>query len=363
MLYYLSNFDNIWGPLRLFQSHLTLIGLGMIFTSLAVWLILPRIKHLLPTDRGKEFACQGEKSRGKPQGAGLVFITVFTLICILVIPPSVRIYQVLCCVYLTMLTGYFDDKSEKPWGQLLKGSLDFVLALLTAAAVCQMESMSVWVPFSKQVFSCPAWLFILISVPLLWIMINSTNCTDGVDGLAGVLSLFPLLFLGAFLYAVTGHVNFAEYLLVPHNPQGALWAIMMLSLAGAICGYLWYNAEPSHLLMGDAGSRAIGLVLGVGVLASGNFFLVFVVAPVILINGGAGLVKIVLLRFLRRAGVCTKNKDDAKIYIKLIHRYRFPLHDHCRKELGWSNPQVVMRFAMIQAWLLMILFTALIKMR
>lgn len=363
MLYYLSKFDHVWGPLRLFQSHLTLIGLGMVLTSLIVWLVLPRLTHILPTDRGKEFTPDGEKSKGKPQGAGVIFITIFALVCLLVIPPSIRIYQVLGCIYLAMLTGYFDDKSDLPWGQLLKGSLDFILAVLTAAAICQLESVTVWVPFSKLFFSCPAWGFILISAPLLWLMINSTNCSDGVDGLAGILTLLPLLFLGAFLYAIVGHVNFSEYLLVPHNPSGAHWAIMMLSLAGAISGYLWFNAEPSHLLMGDAGSRAIGLALGVGVLATGNFFLVFVVAPVILINGGAGMVKIVLLRLLKKAGVCTEKKDDAKIYIKLIHRYRFPLHDHCKTEMKWSGNQVVMRFAMIQVWLLLILFTALIKMR
>lgn len=363
MLYYLAQFKDLWGPLRLFQSHLTLIGLGLIGTSLLVWLILPRVKHRLPTDRGKEFACHGEKSKGKPQGAGLVFITIFAFVCLLVIPPSARSYQVLGCLYLTMLTGWFDDRSVKPWGRLLKGSLDAFLAFLTAAAICQFSDMTVWLPFTKEIFTCPAWLFITISIPVLWLMINSTNCSDGVDGLAGTLSIFPLLFLGGFLYVVMGHVEFAKYLLVPHSAFGASWAIMMFSLAGALAGYLWYNASPSHLLMGDAGSRAIGLALGVGILATGNFFLTFAIAPVILVNGGTGLVKISLIKVLQRIGVCTQKKDDAKIYIKLIHRFRFPLHDHCRKELDWSDAQVVMRFALLQVWLLMVLFTIFTKMR
>jgi phospho-N-acetylmuramoyl-pentapeptide-transferase len=115
--------------------------------------------------------------------------------------------------------------------------------------------------------------------------------------------------------------------------------------------------------MGDAGSRAIGLMLGVGVIVSGNFFLGLIVAPVILINGGGGLIKIGVIKVLQRLGIATVSGPDAKPLVQLIHKFRFPLHDHCRKELKWSNGQVLMRFAIIQILLLTILFTALIKMR
>ena len=138
---------------------------------------------------------------------------------------------------------------------------------------------------------------------------------------------------------------------------------MLITLTGSIGGYLWYNAEPSQLLMGDAGSRAIGLMLGVGVLVSGNFFLGLIVTPVILINGGGGLIKIGLIKVLQKLGIATVSGPNASPIIRLIHRYRFPLHDHCRKELKWSNAQVLMRFTIIQVLLLIVLFTALIKMR
>ncbi len=365
MLYYLGQFKSVWGPFRLFESHMNLIGLGFVLTSILSFILLPRFKHLLPTDRGKEFACEGEKSKGKPQSAGFIFINIFTFVCILVVPPSERMIvpMVVGCIYLTMLTGFFDDKSVIPWGRAKKGILDAIICFLTAIAICQFHVMQIWLPFTKKTFDCPPWLFILIAAAILWIMINSTNCSDGVDALAGTLSIVPLIAMGIFMYVVVGHEDFASYFKIPHSTMGAQWGIMLFAMTGAISGYLWFNAEPSQMLMGDAGSRAIGLALGAAVLASGNFFLGLVVAPVILINGGTGIVKLVVIKVFKRLGVCTENKEDAKLHIKALHKFRFPFHDHCRNKYGWSNAQVLMRFSIVQIWLLAILFALLIKLR
>ena len=335
----------------------------MSLAAIMVFILLPKMKHLLPTDRGKSFAQQGEKSKGKPQSAGVIFITIFSFVALLTIPPSLEIYSIIACIFFAMLTGHFDDKAEKPWGQLAKGLLDLAIAIAAVIAISSMQDMQMWLPFTRWEPIVPFWLYLSIAAPILWLMINATNCSDGVDGLAGVLSIIPILFLGIFLYIVIGHEKFADYLLIPHDHLGASWAILMMTMAGALSGYLWFNAEPSILLMGDAGSRAIGLTLGLAVLATGNFFFAIIIAPVILINGGAGLVKIIAIRALKTLGICTENKDGAKIYVRLIHRYRFPLHDHCRKEKKWSNAQVLMRFTLVQSWLLVTLFALLIKLR
>ena len=86
--------------------------------------------------------------------------------------------------------------------------------------------------------------------------------------------------------------------------------------------------------MGDAGSRPMGLLLGLLVMASGNPFLIFIVTGVVLVNGGTGLLKVALLRFFK---------------IGIFRNVRYPLHDHVRKELGWSNTQVLLRFVLLQA--------------
>lgn len=367
MLYFLGEWKEAWGPLRLFESFTVLLGLALFMTAALVHLILPRVKERLPRDRGRAHAEQADKSKGKPQGAGLVFIPIAVLVGFLTIPFSLDHYLVLLVVLVAMWSGYADDASVVPWGALKKGLIDLVIAAVTAGLLCWLEPVVVWLPFLKGPveggFLCPVYLFMPIATVILWVMINSTNCTDGVDGLAGVLSVIPLVFIAMFLYVIGGHEGIAEYLLVPHDPEGAPWAVFIMSFAGALSAYLWYNAEPSQLLMGDAGSRAIGLVLGIAILKTGNFFLGAAVAPVILINGGAGLVKLGLLRMLKALKVSIENHPGAPFFIRALHKVRFPLHDYFRKKYYWSNAQVLMRFALVQTWTMVILFSLFLKMR
>ncbi|MCA9756900.1 MAG: phospho-N-acetylmuramoyl-pentapeptide-transferase, partial [Candidatus Eisenbacteria bacterium] len=109
-----------------------------------------------------------------------------------------------------------------------------------------------------------------------------------------------------------------------------------------------YNAHPSVLLMGDAGSRSLGFLLGVLVIKTGNPFIIFIVSGVLLINGGTGLVKVALLRFAR---------------IAIFRTVRFPLHDHVRHNKGWSNPQVLVRFTVLQVVISLVMMILLIKVR
>ena len=108
---------------------------------------------------------------------------------------------------------------------------------------------------------------------------------------------------------------------------------MILMFVICILGYLWYNATPSRLMMGDAGSRAMGLFISIVALKSENPLLYIPVAIVLILDGGLGLLKVALIR-------------GFKIYI--LKNTRTPLHDHVRKIKGWSNTQTVFRFAIIQ---------------
>ena len=141
-----------------------------------------------------------------------------------------------------------------------------------------------------------------------------------------------------------------------HVRVASTWAIGLMTVAGGVAGYLWWNAEPSKVLMGDAGSRFLGLLVGVGVLASGNPLLVFALAPVVLVNGGGGLAKLVLLRLAKKLHMDVGEEN-------VLRRVRFPLHDHCKKNLKWSNAQVLMRFVMLQVFLMPLLLLLFIKVR
>ena len=139
-----------------------------------------------------------------------------------------------------------------------------------------------------------------------------------MDGLCGTLSLISLITI---------------YGICQIKGIDATVKHMILLFSVCLLGYLWYNASPSRLLMGDAGSRAIGFFLAVIILKTGSPLLFIPAVFVIIIDGGLGLVKVFLLRFLK---------------IKILANTRTPIHDHMRKNKSWSDTQVVFRFSIIQ---------------
>jgi phospho-N-acetylmuramoyl-pentapeptide-transferase len=247
-----------------------------------------------------------------------------------------------------MLEGYLDDRKSGGLSELTLGLVDFGISLLGAIAICQFRAVEVWLPLIKTPISISPWLFIPFATGLMWLSINATNCTDGVDGLSGSLSMLGFAYLGLILYGIVGHQEISRYLLVPHYPDGAAWATMSFVMVGCLTAYLWYNAYPSAVLMGDAGSRPIGLLVGALVLTCGNPFLIFVVAGVILVNGATGLLKVALLRAFK---------------IGIFKSVRYPLHDHVRQKHNWSNTQVLVRFALLQAVGTPLLLLVLLKVR
>lgn len=349
MFFLLGNYlRDFFGPARLLSSHLNLIIFGLTAGFIGVIYLLPRAFRFLPADRGREFAAQAEQSVGKPTGAGVVFMPIFLVLAILVVPPDRNVLIILCLTFTAMIAGFLDDRSGRPWGELAKGLVDLMLALAASFVLYYSEVRVLWLPFTNSLFITPMWLYIPLSTVLLWISINTTNCSDGVDGLSSTLVLIALLSTGTFLYVIVGHIDFSAYLLLPHYMQSAKWAITSFTLVGCLAGYLWYNAYPSHVLMGDAGSRALGFIMGVMILNTGNPVLFLIVYSVILINGGAGLLKVGLLRFFN---------------IKILHTVRFPLHDHFRTDLSWSNTQVLIRFALVQVLATVAFIGIMVKVR
>ena len=337
-----------FGPFRLLGSRVFLIGLGSSAAALLTWWLLPRLWHRLPTDQVRAHAVGAQESAGKPVGAGLIFTSLYVLVSLVSIPFSLRGVEVLGCVALPMAEGFMDDRSRGGWPEYRLGLADFCISLLGAIALSQFQPVEVWLPVLKAPFMVSPWIWIPAATALIWLTINATNCTDGVDGLSGSLSLIALFYLGVILYAIVGNPDVARYLQVPHSANAVTFAMLAFPMAGCLAGYLWYNAHPSVVLMGDAGSRPIGFLLGTLVLATGNPVLILVVAGVVLANGATGLLKVSLLRFFK---------------VGIFRRVRYPLHDHARQNLGWSNSQVLLRFVLLQAIGTPLLLLLVLKIR
>jgi len=356
MLYYLGSLlQNMFGPARLLQSYTVLIALALFSGFIITEQLLPKCYSFLPCDRGREFTLTAEAAKGKPTGAGSVFITVFVLLCFLFSPMNILRAGVLVLTWLTMLTGFLDDRSITSWGEYRKGFLDLILSITASLLLYYSTARTepdghvyFWLPFITNPVRISETVYIIITTVMLWTSINTTNCTDGVDGLSGTLVLIALITLGSIFYFVLGHKIIATYLLVPHIADGAGWAVMTFALAGVLMGYLWHNAYPSKVLMGDAGSRALGFYIGVSVMVTGNPFLILATSSIIFVNGGMGLMKVALLRFFN---------------IHIFETIRFPLHDHMRKNHGWSPTQVLVKFMIMQLLITVALLGLFFKVR
>ena len=305
-------------------SQRTVDALGFLLAFALTALMDSVFREKLPQDHGRAFAVNGELSKGKARGSGLIFVLCIALVTLAVLPFRTEyiIYTVL--LIASMLSGYFDDASEVAWNEYKKGFIDLVIAIVAGVTYLIFNGTSV--NFLNWTFSIPYPLYLVLIVVLIWASINVVNCTDGVDGLSASLAVVSI---GTFLLAYGDELG--EY---------ATAAIVFI---GALLAYLWQNAKPSTLLMGDAGSRAMGFFLAILALKSSHPFSFLLAALVFIVDGSLGILKISFKRFL---------------HISILKKTLTPLHDHVRKRMGWSDEQVVARWLILQAvasaWLLLL---------
>ncbi|MEY2845900.1 MAG: hypothetical protein RL076_1446 [Chloroflexota bacterium] len=175
-----------------------------------------------------------------------------------------------------------------------------------------------WVPFLGQIDL--GWWFIPLAAGIIWTTVNAVNITDGVDGLSGWT-----LLIAFFTYGVIAFIN------------GQFTNLMALSLTlvGACAGYLWYNAHPAPVIMGDLGSMALGGALAVIALQSQQWLLLPIVGIIFVVEGLSSFIQMVYFKYTR-----IRTGEGVRIF-KMA-----PLHHHLRLK-GWSNPQITQRFVVI----------------
>ncbi|MCI9230220.1 MAG: phospho-N-acetylmuramoyl-pentapeptide-transferase [Lachnospiraceae bacterium] len=292
---------------------------GILFAFVATVAAIAKFGQYLPKDAGRDFAVDGKLSAGKPRGAGIIFVLAFVASALLFAPMTAELSIYLILTVVCMVTGFLDDASEKPWGELKKGILDLCVAILVAMTFLHYNENTIRLAlFHHAELVIPKAVYAVLIVVLVWVSVNVTNCADGVDGLSGTLTIISIM----TIYVVDRILG-----------TGEDFPFLILLFAACILGYLWYNATPSRLLMGDAGSRAMGVFISIAILKSGSPILYVPIALVLILDGGLGLIKVGLIRAFG---------------IHIMTKIRTPLHDQVRKVWGWSNTQTVFRFAIIQ---------------
>ncbi len=235
--------------------------------------------------------------------------------------------------------GFLDDYlkiTRRTSGGLLarqKMGLQIAVALFVGFALMWFAANNLYntrliFPFFKQLIPDLGWFYVPFAAFVLVGASNAVNLTDGLDGLA--ISTFAIAAAAYTALAyVTGHAVFASYLLLVHfEPAGEL-TIFCGALVGASLGFLWYNAHPAEIFMGDVGSLALGGALGtVAILIKQELLLVFV--------GGV---------FVLEALSVIVQVASFKLTGKRVFRMA-PLHHHFEM-LGWEEPKVIARFVII----------------
>lgn len=256
--------------------------------------------------------------------------------------------------------GWVDDYRKvvhrNPKGLSAKAKIFWqsLIALMVGAylwhAASVPEHTELIVPFFKHaVFPLGALAFITIVYLVIVGSSNAVNLTDGLDGLAIMPTVMVASALAIFSY-VAGHAVFAHYLGVPHIPGAGELAIFCAAIAGAGLAFLWFNAYPAEVFMGDVGALALGAALGVVAVIVRQEIVLFIMGGIFVVEAVSVMIQVSYFKY-------TKRKFGVGKRVLLMA----PLHHHFEQK-GWKETQVVVRFWII-TMLLVLLGLATLKLR
>ncbi len=327
-------------------------------TALAIAFLLGPIviRTLQRYNIGQRIREEGPKSHytksGTPTMGG-----VLILICVMV---GTLLWADLTNPYLLLvffatvgfgLIGLLDDglKFLRGRSEGLKPRYKFGLQVAIAAAVglvlyqLPAYSTKLAVPFFKNISPDLGWLYIPFVVLVIVGASNAVNLTDGLDGLAiGPVAVATLAY--TVVVYVAGHKKMAEYLLIPYIEGSGEIAVFSGALLGASLGFLWFNAYPASVFMGDVGSLPLGAALGTMAVVSKHELLLLLVGGLFVIEALSVIIQVASFKYRGRR----------------VFRMA-PIHHHF-EQLGWDEPKVVIRFWII-AVVLALLSLSTLKLR
>jgi phospho-N-acetylmuramoyl-pentapeptide-transferase len=251
------------------------------------------------------------------------------------------------------LVGFLDDYQKltrrSPHG--VPGKVKLLLEIVLAAAACialafmmrQPIANTLAVPFVKNVLFNLGWFFVPFGVLVIAGASNAVNLTDGLDGLAIGPSLIAIGCFGLIAYLV-GNINYADYLQLHHVPRAGELSVFCGAMIGAGIGFLWFNAPPASVFMGDTGSLSIGAALGTISIITKHELVLAIIGGLFVLEAVSVIVQVASFKLTGRR----------------VFRMA-PLHHHFEQK-GWEEPTIVIRFWII-ASILAIAGLATLKLR
>jgi phospho-N-acetylmuramoyl-pentapeptide-transferase len=360
MFAFLADFSNYFGPLNLFR-YITFRTGGAIVTSLFfVFMFGPALIEWLRKKQGKgqPIRADGPEShlakRGTPTMGGLMILSGLILSTLLW--ANLRNSYVWIVLFVTIgfaAIGFYDDylKVTKQTHHGFSGkarlACEFLVAGLAVYALSTIGrpawATSVFFPFLKGWGMELGLFFVIFGSFVIVGAGNAVNLTDGLDGLAIVPVMIAAGSYGLIAY-LAGNFLFADYLSINFVPGTGEILVVVGALLGASLGFLWFNAPPAQIFMGDTGSLALGGLIGTVAVATKHEL-------VLLVIGGLFVLEAVSV-FIQVASF--------KLTGKRVFRMA-PIHHHFEKK-GWSESQVVVRFWII-AFVLALVGLSTLKLR
>jgi phospho-N-acetylmuramoyl-pentapeptide-transferase len=311
-------------------------------TALAIGLLLgPWFIAWLRVRQGKgqPIRADGPQShlakRGTPTMGGLLIlisVAISTLLWMDLTNPYVW-----ACLLVTAGfggIGFLDDydKVKKAHHAGIPGkvrlALEFLIAGFATWLIVRHSHTSLYVPFVQGPVLDLGWLYIAFGAFVIVAFGNAVNLTDGLDGLATMPVVIAAIAFLLISYLV-GNAKFANYLGIPHILGVGDLTVLLLAMVGACLAFLWFNAPPAAVFMGDTGSLALGGALGAVSVATHHEFVLVIVGGVFVVEALSVVIQVLVYK-----------RTGKRVFLMA------PIHHHF-EHLGWSEPTVVIRFWII----------------
>jgi len=343
MFYWLIELSDKFSAFNVFR-YITFRTGGAIVTALIfVFLFGGPIIDLLRLKQGKgqPIRADGPKShlvtkKGTPTMGGLMILSGLLVSTLLwANPKNPYVWIVLGVTLCFGLIGFYDDylKVTRQSHSGFAGRTRLIAEGIVAIAACMAlaslgrgnAATSLVFPFFKDLVVNLGWMFVLVGAFVIVGAGNAVNLTDGLDGLAIVPVMIASASFGLIAY-LAGNAVFAEYLQIHYVAGTGELAVLCGALIGASLGFLWFNAPPASIFMGDTGSLALGGMLGTIAVATKHEIVLAVIGGLFVLEAVSVIVQVVSFKLTGRR----------------VFRMA-PIHHHY-EQLGWTESQIVIRF-------------------